>query len=168
MTTVLNTVVVQRADVSIVAARGFRLVDHPVRHTQAVQNVSAVYVLPTFALAFQLIGVYLVVQELRRASHLTSTLSHQLNEIAKVWNTADEDARQQVHGELVDDGIFAPIAVEAVATNRRVQLVNLSVQRIADYSTSVNRTSKIVAVAGPTCLALGIVLSFVAGIVATF
>lgn len=130
-------------------------------------NITEVHVLLFAALVFQLVGVYLVVQELRRTSQLTGTLSDNLSEITEKWDNAHVYATELVAEELEDDGIFAPIAVEAVATDERVRVVNDAVHELARYSTEVNHKSTITAIAGPSSLALGIILSFAAGIAST-
>ncbi|WP_288076317.1 hypothetical protein [Rhodococcus sp. (in: high G+C Gram-positive bacteria)] len=120
----------------------------------------------SLAAAFQLVGVLLVVRDVRRSRRNDQLLARNLGVIWKVWNDIPEDSGPHSLEVARGDEQWATMIRPSLEIDMRVRNVRLALEQVIGHGHAQKEPNKWLARLGPIALALGIVLAFTASMFA--
>ncbi|MHC3368739.1 hypothetical protein ACYAFX_28945 (plasmid) [Rhodococcus aetherivorans] len=120
----------------------------------------------SLAAVFQLVGVVLVVRDVRRSRKNDRLLAHNLAVIWKVWNDIEEDSGPHSLEVAGGDHQWATMIRPALEIDMRVRNVRLALEEVIGHGHAQKEPNKWLVRLGPAALALGILLAFTASMFA--
>lgn len=131
-----------------------------------VRSNAGLFWLYSVAGVFQLVGVGLVVRDLRRAHERDAVFDRNLRTISKVYDEIPDDAGPHALELASGDEIWASMIAPMVEIDMRARAAWIRLDEVIGYTMASKEPSAWVRWAGPVSLGLGIVLAWVASMLA--
>ncbi|WP_139278362.1 hypothetical protein [Rhodococcoides fascians] len=131
-----------------------------------VRSNAGLFWLYSVAGVFQLVGVGLVVRDLRRAHQRDAVFERNLRTISKVYDEIPDDAGPHALELASGDPIWASMIAPMVEIDMRARAAWVRLDEVIGYTKAAKEPSAWVRWAGPVSLGLGIVLAWAASMLA--